>query len=39
MSYACGRLDAKTMAWYDNEYGYSCRLADLCALIAERGLE
>ncbi len=33
-----GRM-AKTMAWYDNEYGYSCRLADLCALIAERGLE
>ena len=30
---------AKTMAWYDNEYGYSCRLADICALIAERGLE
>ena len=33
-----GRM-AKTMAWYDNEYGYSCRLADLCALLAERGLE
>ncbi|MYE46688.1 MAG: type I glyceraldehyde-3-phosphate dehydrogenase [Chloroflexi bacterium] len=33
-----GRM-AKTMAWYDNEYGYSCRLADLCALLAARGLE
>ena len=33
-----GRM-AKTLAWYDNEYGYSCRLADLCALLAERGLE
>jgi glyceraldehyde 3-phosphate dehydrogenase len=33
-----GRM-VKTMAWYDNEYGYSCRLADLCALLAERGLE
>ena len=33
-----GRM-AKTMAWYDNEYGYSCRLADICTLIAERGLE
>ena len=32
-----GRM-AKTIAWYDNEYGYSCRLADLCALLAERGL-
>jgi glyceraldehyde 3-phosphate dehydrogenase len=29
---------AKTMTWYDNEYGYSCRLADVVALIAERGL-
>ena len=32
-----GRM-AKTMAWYDNEYGYACRLADVCALLAERGL-
>ena len=32
-----GRM-AKTLAWYDNEYGYACRLADLCALLAERGL-
>jgi glyceraldehyde 3-phosphate dehydrogenase len=30
---------AKTMAWYDNEWGYSCRLTDVCALIAERGLK
>ncbi len=33
-----GRM-AKTVAWYDNEYGYACRLADLCSLLAERGLE
>ena len=33
-----GRM-VKTMAWYDNEYGYACRLADVCALMAERGLE
>ena len=33
-----GRM-VKTMAWYDNEYGYACRLADLCALLGERGLE
>jgi len=25
------------IAWYDNEWGYSCRLADLAAYIAERG--
>ncbi len=29
---------AKTMTWYDNEWGYSCRLTDVVALIAERGL-
>ena len=29
----------KTMAWYDNEWGYACRIADLCAMFAERGLE
>jgi glyceraldehyde 3-phosphate dehydrogenase len=25
---------AKVLAWYDNEWGYSCRVADLAALIA-----
>ncbi len=24
----------KVLAWYDNEWGYSCRLADLTAIIA-----
>ncbi|MCL5962666.1 MAG: type I glyceraldehyde-3-phosphate dehydrogenase [Chloroflexi bacterium] len=28
---------AKVVAWYDNEWGYSCRLADLTAFIAEKG--
>jgi len=27
----------KVLAWYDNEWGYSCRLADLAAYIAKRG--
>ncbi len=27
----------KTVGWYDNEYGYSCRVVDLIKLIAERG--
>ncbi len=27
----------KVAAWYDNEWGYACRTADLCALLAERG--
>lgn len=26
----------KVMAWYDNEWGYSCRLVDLVNLIAEK---
>lgn len=28
----------KVLAWYDNEWGYSCRLADLAALVAAKGL-
>ncbi|MDP2992942.1 MAG: type I glyceraldehyde-3-phosphate dehydrogenase, partial [Deltaproteobacteria bacterium] len=28
---------AKVVCWYDNEWGYSCRLADLANLIAEKG--
>jgi glyceraldehyde 3-phosphate dehydrogenase len=28
----------KVFAWYDNEWGYSCRLADLTAFIAGKGL-
>jgi glyceraldehyde 3-phosphate dehydrogenase len=28
----------KVLAWYDNEWGYSCRLADLVSYIISRGL-
>jgi glyceraldehyde 3-phosphate dehydrogenase len=28
----------KVLAWYDNEWAYACRIADLVALICERGL-
>ncbi len=28
----------KVLAWYDNEWGYSCRLADLTAYVAAKGL-
>jgi glyceraldehyde 3-phosphate dehydrogenase len=28
----------KVLSWYDNEWGYSCRLADLCDFIAKKGL-
>jgi glyceraldehyde 3-phosphate dehydrogenase len=29
-----GKL-AKVISWYDNEWGYSCRTADLCALLSK----
>lgn len=29
---------AKVLSWYDNEWGYSCRVGDLAALMAEKGL-
>jgi len=29
---------AKILAWYDNEWGYCCRLADLALYIANKGL-
>ncbi|HZJ38734.1 MAG TPA: type I glyceraldehyde-3-phosphate dehydrogenase [Chthoniobacterales bacterium] len=28
---------AKVLAWYDNEWGYSCRVGDLAMMIAEQG--
>lgn len=30
---------AKVVAWYDNEWGYSCRIADLAQYLVEVGLE
>ncbi|GAB1409225.1 type I glyceraldehyde-3-phosphate dehydrogenase [Desulfovibrionales bacterium] len=29
---------AKVLIWYDNEWGYSCRVADLAHLMAQKGL-
>lgn len=29
---------AKMMAWYDNEWGYACRLADMAAYVAKLGV-
>jgi glyceraldehyde 3-phosphate dehydrogenase len=29
---------AKIVAWYDNEWGYSCRVADLAAYMADQGI-
>ena len=28
----------KVVAWYDNEWGYSCRVVDLIAFLVEKGL-
>jgi glyceraldehyde 3-phosphate dehydrogenase len=33
-----GENMVKVVAWYDNEWGYSCRVADLAALICEQGI-
>ena len=30
-----GKL-VKVVSWYDNEWGYSCRLADLCAYVLDK---
>ena len=32
-----GERMVKVVAWYDNEWGYSCRVADLAALMCEHG--
>ena len=31
-----GERMVKVIAWYDNEWGYSCRIADLTKFVAER---
>jgi glyceraldehyde 3-phosphate dehydrogenase len=28
----------KVVSWYDNEWGYSCRIADLCNFLEHKGL-
>jgi len=35
LTQAQGRL-VKVFGWYDNEWGYTCRLADLAALVGEQ---
>jgi glyceraldehyde 3-phosphate dehydrogenase len=34
-----GENMVKVVAWYDNEWGYSCRIADLAALVCEQGFD
>ncbi len=33
-----GGTSVKVISWYDNEWGYSCRVADLCQFLVDRGL-
>jgi glyceraldehyde 3-phosphate dehydrogenase len=35
---AMGDNMIKVLAWYDNEWAYACRVAELVALICERGI-
>jgi glyceraldehyde 3-phosphate dehydrogenase len=35
LTQASGTL-VKVFGWYDNEWGYTCRLADLAALVGSR---
>lgn len=37
-TYVLGGNMAKVVTWYDNEWGYSCRVADLAAYMADKGL-
>jgi glyceraldehyde 3-phosphate dehydrogenase len=34
LTFVIGNL-VKVCSWYDNEYGYSCRLVDMCKLVAD----
>jgi glyceraldehyde 3-phosphate dehydrogenase len=33
-----GGTAVKVISWYDNEWGYSCRVADLCKFLVDKGL-
>lgn len=34
-----GENQVKVMAWYDNEWGYSCRVVDLVKYVAQAGIK
>ena len=33
-----GGSRVKAIAWYDNEWGYACRVGDLCTFLSSKGL-
>lgn len=38
MTRVMGGNMVKVLTWYDNEWGYSCRVVDLCTKLADEGL-
>jgi glyceraldehyde 3-phosphate dehydrogenase len=38
MTFVVGGNLVKTISWYDNEWGYSCRVRDLVKFLAKKGL-
>ena len=36
---ALGDRFVKVLAWYDNEWAYACRIAEVVALVCERGID
>ena len=38
LTMALGGSMVKVVAWYDNEWGYACRIADLTNFLAQKGL-
>jgi len=38
LTMALGGSMVKVIAWYDNEWGYACRIADLTNFLAQKGL-
>lgn len=38
MTRVMGGNMVKVLTWYDNEWGYSCRVVDLCGQLAAKGL-
>jgi glyceraldehyde 3-phosphate dehydrogenase len=39
MTVMAGPRHVKVLAWYDNEWGYSCRVADLTQFVASTLLQ
>ncbi|MDH5637582.1 MAG: type I glyceraldehyde-3-phosphate dehydrogenase [Nitrospinota bacterium] len=37
-TYVVGGTTVKVMSWYDNEWGYSCRVRDLIKFVASKGI-